>query len=483
MNSKAWMAAAAVSLVAGSAWAAEPIRTLLITGENNHNWRYTSRYHKDTLEATGRFTVDITDNPAQTLAEPGKAAGYQLFVIDFNGNQRWGEPAEAGFLKAVEGGAGVVIIHASNNAFGWPRPKSASDPQPWVEYEKMVGLLWREGTGHGNFHHFDVNYVDKDHPITKGLPDMARHPDELYHKLVNTHNSPYHLLAQALSSSESGGTGKHEPMALTLAYGKGRVFHTPLGHVWEGAEDQKASIADPQFKVLLTRGAEWAATGEVTLDANWQDRAAANTLSSAEKAEGWTLLFDGQKADFRGFKKDKLPDGWKAAGGMLMLVPGAGGGDIVTLNQYQDFEFACDWKVGPKGNSGIMYRCTEDKTYPWETGPEMQILDNTGHQDGKKRETSAGALYDLIPCQYDVIRPAGEWNHALIRVKGTKIEHWMNGFKVLECDTASEAYKQAHAKSKWVKMPDFNTRAKGHIALQDHGDEVFFRNIKVRELK
>lgn len=476
-------AALVMTVLAGHAAAQDPIRTLLVTGENNHNWRYTSRYHKDTLEATGRFSVDITDAPAETLSAAGKAAGYQLFVIDFNGNKRWGDAAESSFLKAVEAGAGVVFIHAANNAFGWPKPESSEGDQPWPEYEKMVGLLWREGSGHGSFRHFDVKFVDKEHPITRGLPNFSKHPDELYHKLVNVHNTPMHLLAEAYDNSEAGGSGKNEPVAMTLEYGKGRVFHTPLGHVWEGSDDQKASIADPQFKTLLARGAEWAATGEVTLGPSWVEHGTYNTLSADEKAAGWKLLFDGTTAQFRGFKKDKLPDAWRAANGMFMLVPGAGGGDIVTLDQYQDFEFACDWKVGPKGNSGIMYRCTEDKTYPWETGPEMQILDNAGHQDGKKKQTSAGALYDLLPCQYDVARPAGEWNHALIRVKGTKVEHWLNGFKVVECDLSSEDYKKAHAASKWTKMPDFATRAKGFIALQDHGDEVFFRNINVRELK
>lgn len=465
-----------------------PIRALLITGENNHNWRYTSRYHKDTLEASGRFAVDLTDDPSTTLA--AHAHDYDVFVLDYNGSKRWSSEAESAFLKAVEDGKGVVFTHAANNAFAGLKADPAKDvaaQEPWPEYEKMCGYMWRQGAGHGAFHAFDVRFVDRDHPITKGLADFSKHPDELYHGLVNVHNVPVQLLATAFDSPEAKGSGKDEPMAMTLAYGKGRVFATPLGHVWEGAEDQKASIADPQFKTLLARGAEWAATGDVTLPTTWREAQAHNTLTPDEQAAGWKLLMDGKSASFRGYKKDKLPGSWKVDGGMLMLVPGLGGdndrGDIVTLDQYQDFEFACDWKVDKAGNSGIMYRCTEDKTYPWETGPEMQILDNTGHPDGKKTQTSAGSLYDLLPAGYDVVRPAGEWNHAKIRVQGTKIEHWLNGFKVVECDLSSDAYKQAHARSKWTGMPDFATRSKGFIALQDHGDPVWFRNIKVRELK
>ena len=149
----------------------------------------------------------------------------------------------------------MVIIHATNNSF-----------VGWTEWEKMIALLWINGTtGHGKFHPYDVNYMDHEHPITKGLPDMKAHPDELYHKLVNTQNAKFNLLASAMSSKDSGGTGNVEPMALVLDYGKGHVFHTPLGHVWTNSFDSKVSVVDPQFRVLLCRGTEWAATGKVTL--------------------------------------------------------------------------------------------------------------------------------------------------------------------------------------------------------------------------
>jgi hypothetical protein len=276
-------------------------------------------------------------------------------------------------------------------------------------------------------------------------------------------------------------------MAMTLSFGKGRVFHTPLGHVWKGSDNQKASIHDPQFKVLLARGAEWAATGAVTLGTEIRDVREHNVLTPDETQAGWKLLFDGKSAaSWRGFKKEALPDkGWIVRDGMLVRDPAAGDGvgDMVTRDEFGDFEFACEWRVNKGGNSGIMYRCDEKHTYPWETGPEMQILDDSGHADGKKDKTRAGTLYDLFPCGYDVCRPAGEWNHARVVCRGTRIEHWLNGFKVVDVDTASETYKAARAASKWVKYPDHNTLPKGRIALQDHGDEVGFRNLKVRELK
>lgn len=474
------VAFAAAALLAGPAASAQsdqqsgrPVHALLITGKNNHNWRYTSRVHKDTLEESGRFVVDITDDPAAALADTGRLGMYKVLVVDYNG-PRWGEPAETNFLSAVKGGTGVVLIHASNNAF-----------VGWKEYESLCGLMWIDGTtGHGQFHTFDVKVVDHEHPITRGLPDLKAHPDELYHKLVNTQGAAVRTLATAHSAKDKGGSGNDEPMAMTLSYGQGRVFATPLGHVWEGSDGQKASISDPQFKALLCRGAEWAAEGKVTIGTTIDDARAHNRLTAEERAAGWRLLFDGTSmTGWKGYKQDAFPaKGWVVADGLLWRQPGGEAGDVVTAEEFGDFEFACDWRVEKGGNSGIIYRVTEDHTYPWETGPEYQLLDNAAHPDSSKGKNRAGSLYDVVAPAYDVCRPAGEWNTARIVVKGTRVEHWLNGFKVVDVDTASPEYKAAVASSKWTKYPDFGTRAKGRIALQDHGDEVRFRNVKVREL-
>lgn len=465
---------AANSLVAAQGDQAEPVHALILTGQNNHNWAYTSRVHKDTLEETGRFQVDIADVPASTLKDLAKLKKYQVFLVDYNG-PRWGDAAEANFLEAVKEGAGVVIIHAADNSF-----------VGWTEYEKLCGLMWITGqTSHGNFHPFDVKWVMPDHPVLKGLPAMTAHPDELYHTLINTQKSKVTVLAEAFDAPEHRGLGKNEPMAVTLEYGKGRVFHTPLGHVWQGSDVQKASISDPQFQLLLARGTEWAATGKVTIGAEIKDARPHNQLTDLERSQGWSLLFDGKSTEnFRLYKGEKFPEnGWVVKDGVMWRQAGESIGDIVTKSEYADFEFACDWKVAKGGNSGVMYHTTEDHTYPWETGPEMQILDDGIHEDGKKDKTRAGTLYDVVACAYDVSRPAGQWNHARIVVQGTHIQHFLNDFKVVDSDASSDEYKKALAASKWTKYPDYNTRKTGHIALQDHGDEVMFRDIKVRELK
>ncbi len=476
------IAFAAVAGLASVAFSAETIKTLIITGKNNHNWRYTSRAHQDALEATGRFSVTITDDPKTTLEDASELSKYQLLVLDYNDpDTRWGATAEKNFEKAVENGAGVVAIHAADNAF-----------KGWANYEKMLGLMWRDGAGHGKFHEFTVDLVDTSHPITSNVVPGSSATrkwvsftttDELYHKLSNPQQAEYHLLAQAMSSKESGGTGAVEPMLFTLSYGKGRIVATPLGHVWEGSDSNKVSIANPWFKAIIARSGEWAATGKVTLPIEWKDVRTHNTLTDAEKKDGWTLLFDGTTPQFHTFGQTAFPDkGWKVEDGEIRLTSG-GSGDIATNQEYGDFEFELEWKIGDGGNSGIMYRCTEDHKYPWETGPEMQILDDSKHADGKKPKTRAGTLYDLVPCSADVCRPPGEWNRAKISIKGTHYQHFLNGIKIVDVDTTSEEFKTAYKASKWPGMKDYNTKPKGHICLQDHGDPVAFRNIKVRELR
>jgi type 1 glutamine amidotransferase len=460
-----------------------PIQTLLITGHNNHNWQYTSRVHKETLEGTGRFQVDITEDPAATLADGAGLKKYQLFVLDYNdyhAAKRWGEPggaAEKNFAAAVQSGTGVCAIHSADNAF-----------KGWKEYEQMLGLMWREGTGHAAFHAFDVQIVDKDHPITKGMSDFKARPDELYHKLVNSQKTSPHVLMQAMDDVKDG-SQQMEPMAFTLEYGKGRIFATPLGHVWTNDQKSKQTVVEGQFRALVARGAEWAATGAVTLGPMWKDIRTHNTLSGDELMTGWKTLFDGTKqsvdANFRGYKQEKLPEkGWSVKEGALVHTPASdgGGADIVTTAEFTDFEFECQWKAAKGANSGIMYRVTEKTEQPYESGPEMQVLDDAAHADSAKKNL-AGSYYDVFACLADVSRPAGEWNTARIVVKGNREQFFLNGVKVVDVDSTSEEYKKALAASKWAKVPTFNATRTGHIDLQSHGGEVWFRDIKVRELK
>jgi hypothetical protein len=209
-----------------------------------------------------------------------------------------------------------------------------------------------------------------------------------------------------------------------------------------------------------------------------------NTLTAAEQAEGWKLLFNGTDlAGWRGYKKDAPGATWVVEDGVLALTAG-GAGDLMTVEGFGPFELALEWKIAPNGNSGVIYLVKEvdgaDNTY--NTGPEMQVLDNDGHADGKIPTHRAGALYDIETPPDGAVKPVGEWNEARIVFTGTKIEHWLNGQKVSESSYGDEAWKAKVAASKFKTMPLFGTASSGHIALQDHGDRVWYRNIKIRPI-
>lgn len=209
------------------------------------------------------------------------------------------------------------------------------------------------------------------------------------------------------------------------------------------------------------------------------------TVALAEKSSGWEVLFDGTDLSrWRGYRREAVPSAWKIEDGALTLVPGSGeGGDIMTREQYGDFELELEWKISPRGNSGIIYRVVEDYPNSYESGPEYQILDNAGHPDGKNGPlTSAAANYALYGPSEDVTRPVGEWNHARIVAHGPHVEHWLNGVKVVEYEVGSEDWKQRVAASKFAAMPGYGKHLKGHIVLQDHGDRVWYRNIRIRHL-
>ena len=215
----------------------------------------------------------------------------------------------------------------------------------------------------------------------------------------------------------------------------------------------------------------------------------ANTLTAQEKAAGWKLLFDGRSVNgWHGYKSETMPASWKAENGSLLSRPekGESSGDIVTADEYADFELTLEWKMTKGGNSGVLYRVTDDGEHVWDVGSEYQILDNHGHMDGLNTLASAGACYAVFPPAKDMTRPLGEWNQTRIVAKGAHVEHWMNGEKLLEYDVDTEVWR-AHVKTSRYYMTaygqgNWGRSPKGHIALQDYGGAIEFRNIKIRNL-
>lgn len=223
-------------------------------------------------------------------------------------------------------------------------------------------------------------------------------------------------------------------------------------------------------------------------------QAGPNTLTQAEIDDGWILLFDGKSTDnWRGYNSDMFPDkGWIVEDGTIKVMKSGkgeagGGGDIITKNTYKNFEFSVDWKVSKGGNSGIFYLAQEKPDQPiWKSAPEMQILDDVNHPDarlGKDGNRMAGALYDLIPCNKDLVNPAGEWNSVKVLVYNGTVVHFVNGEQVLEYHLWTDDWNTMVLNSKFKDYEDFlNTAEEGYIGLQDHGDDVWFRNIKIKEL-
>ena len=209
--------------------------------------------------------------------------------------------------------------------------------------------------------------------------------------------------------------------------------------------------------------------------------APANILSAEETAAGFRLLFDGSStAGWRGFRRPVMDTAWRAVDGLLTVAGRAG--DIVTVDQYRNFELRLDWRVPSGGNSGIMYHVTEDQETPWKTGPEMALLDDARHPDNRSRLTSAGACHSVYAAPSGVVRAAGEWNEARVVVNGPHVEHWLNGVKVVEYQLWSDDWRQRVQASKFAQWPSYGMSPRGHISLQgDHGG-VQFRSIRIRVL-
>ena len=208
-----------------------------------------------------------------------------------------------------------------------------------------------------------------------------------------------------------------------------------------------------------------------------------NTLTEQEATDGWELLFDGKSLDrWRGYQMDELPEGWVVQDGAIARHDQGEWRDLITKDEFDNFELTLEWKISEDGNSGIMFNVVEDYNQTYDSGPEMQVLDNTKHNDGKNTLTSAGSAYALYAPAQEVTQPVGEFNKVLIRVIGNHVEHYLNGEKIVEYEMYSDEWNARVEASKFKDMPGYAKSPVGHIALQDHGDDVWYRDIKIRRL-
>ncbi len=197
-----------------------------------------------------------------------------------------------------------------------------------------------------------------------------------------------------------------------------------------------------------------------------------NTVSPKEKAGGWRLLFDGKTTTgWRGFRQQQMPAGWTVVDGALTRVAPAS--DIVTVEQFGDFELTVEWNLSPNGNSGIFYRVTEDDDVMWHLAPEYQIIDNA-YKEPLEPVQYTGANYDLHPPSRDVTKPIGSWNQTRVLVRGAHVEHWLNGVKVVEYELWTPDCERRVHESKFKEYPNYGRPRRGHIGVQDHGDWVAY---------
>ncbi|MEP4147733.1 MAG: DUF1080 domain-containing protein [Halioglobus sp.] len=225
--------------------------------------------------------------------------------------------------------------------------------------------------------------------------------------------------------------------------------------------------------ILLTLSA---CTADPVVDAS----ECVNALSTEEQSEGWRLLFDGNSLEqWRSYGEDVVNDGWASENGCLTRV--AWGGDIISREQFADFELKLEWRISDSGNSGIFIRGDESESSIHHTGYEMQVLDNVGHSDSKDPTHRAGALYDMITPDHDTSKPVGYWNQVHILAVGPDVEFWLNGRQTAKFSQGSPEWKALYAASKFTSRPRYGSLMKGHIGFQDHFDKVWYRNIRILE--
>ena len=423
----------------------------------------------------------------------------------------------------VRGGKGFIGTHAATDTFHTAN-ESKKGPDRYANHGKDADpyacFIGGEFIIHGAQQVATNRVIDPSFPGFEKAGDCFAVPEEWYS--LKDFAPDDHVLTVIDAPHMNGPMYERPPYPSTWARkeGNGRVWYTALGHredVW----------TNPTFQQMLAGGIKWA-LGEAPADVRPNlltaapgaytnprypgpppagKAAAPNTLSAQEKAEGWKLLWDGKTAaGWRSPQTDTFPqESWSLADGLLTVDPGwtnglaeaQSGGDIITRQRYANFELVADFKCSPGCNSGIKIFVQPnlspiDKVTGKPTGKgsaigmEFQILDDARHPDaklGRDGDRTLGSLYDLMPAPKDKkVRPIGEWNHARLLSQGKHVEFWLNGEKTVECERGSAAFREAVALSKFKNIPDFGEWADGHILLQEHGSEVSFQNVKLREL-
>jgi len=428
--------AAGVSPIPHGEQATGRIPVLLLTGDNETDWRWTSTHLRQVLADSGKFAVTVSLYPAADLADRAYLDQFRVVLIDYAG-PRWGDPGESNLLAAVEDGLGVVAYHAAIRAF-----------PDWPEYGRLVGFTAGKGGGTSPFGPVKVTITDAEHPVVKGMGQGdGIHSDALMLGLELHAGAGYTMLANMASPDVAGGSP--QPAVLVGNYGKGRVVASALGRVELGDPSTWIAYEDPELQQGLIRATEWVATGKVTP----LRRIEPNTLTAEDRAAGWELLFDGESAGGWGKPGEGLPaDRWSVENGCLKISPG--GGDIVSTQFFEEFELEAEWRVAPGGDRAAA------------PIPEAQL---------SPLLAEAGGGITAI------LRPSGEFNHARVVARDFMVEHWLNGVRLLTLHMSPAEWAERMGKP-MADDPVLGQLPLARFAAQDTGNTIWFRNIKIRQV-
>jgi len=403
---------------------------------------------EEILPAIGRqhdaFDIDITRDASILTTDILKR--YDAVVFYTTGELPMNADQRTTFLQFIRNGGGFVGIHSATDTF-----------YDWPEYGELIGGYfdnhpWREEVS--------VRVEDNTHPATRHLAERFQINDEIYQFKKWSRDRVNVLMSLDTQSVDTTKDSVHRndndfALAWSHSYGEGRVFYTALGH-------EEAVWQDDRFQRLIVNGIVWA-IGDVrnTTDTEWKP-----------------LLDEQVVSTWRGYQRESMPDGWQMVDGVLARIGDAG--DIITTDQFENFELRFDWKIEPGGNSGVFFGVSEDGAVAWHSGPEYQLLHNAGHPDGKAPITAAGSNYAVHPPIADMTRPVGEWNRSRLRVNREHVEHWMNGMYLLSYQIGDTEWQRRVTDSKFSELPLYGQSRRGHIAIQDHGDPVWFRDMRIR---
>lgn len=416
------------------------IPVLILTGENTTDWRWTSTWMRSVLENSGKFDVEVTLYPDGSLADLRSLDRYQVILIDYVG-VRFGEPAESNLLELARQGRGIVAVGGAARAF-----------PDWEEYHALLGCDWDEAGGADPFGPAAIRGKDQ-HGLTENFGSWTDHQDVLLLG-IEPRTETHQVLGVVDRVDPLTGDKSDLPVVLIGQYGEGRTVTSTLGNVSFGDNRTWAAQTDPQYQQFLIRACEWAATGQTTSISRLEP----NTLTAADRAEGWQMLFDGEALQGWGeYEGEGLPEErWQVQNGVLVVNP-MEGDQVLEAQVFEQFEVELEWKVA-------------------ESKSEQPAASGGGQANEFGHTDRAGDSLRIL-------RPSGEYNHSRFVATYDGVEQWLNGVKVATYNMTPGEWAYRMTGDRMKSDPELSSKLPLlQVLLKRKGTAVWFRNIKIRRI-